>query len=158
MDMQPNEKQCQIHRERGIRYYDSENYRSAIAEFKEALHHNPRDPKSWKFLAIIYGAAGHFEPAVSFAQKAVREDYEDMESWVTLMNLFSKIGGSYLHLTLEQFALAKDLGESADVYYLAGNAYYRLGDESRAYPCYKKAIELNPKHVYANREIKACNV
>ena len=154
--MLPSEEQCIIHRERALRLFDECRVKDALLELKESLKHDMRDAPSLRLLAMIFGEAGYHEPAASYAQRAVAEDYNNLEGWLTLITLYAKIGGSYFDLALEQVEMARSvLGEHAHLSYLEGNVYAQKGFKREAQTALNKALELQPDHPYAKHDIAA---
>ncbi len=150
----PNERQALIHRRRAGRLLEELRIKDAVTELEQAISHNPRDGKSWQMLAEIYGAAGFYEPAASYAQKCLAEDYMNTEAWVLLANIYCQLGGPYVDLAYEQLHNVPDQ-ENADVQYLLGNIYAQKGEKELAEQHLKKALELNPNHRYARHDLKA---
>lgn len=154
--MLPSEEQCIIHRERALRLFDECRIKDALLELKESLKHDMRDAPSLKLLAQIFGEAGYHEPAASYAQKAVAEDYQDLDGWLTLITLYAKIGGPYFELALEQVEMARSvLGDQAHLSYLEGNIYAQKGQNKEAQTALKKALELQPDHPFAKHDLAA---
>ncbi len=154
--MQPHEEQAIIHRNRGKRLAAECRMVEAIEELKLAVEQDPRDGKSWQLLAQLYGAAGYHEQAVSYAQKAVREDFTSMPAWVILINLYAQIGGPYFELALEQVELAKAINDGIpDIWYLEGNVLAQKGETAAAKECFQKCLEIHPKHPYAANDLAA---
>ena len=154
--MLPSEEQAAIHRDRAYRLFDECRVKDALLELKESLKHDTRDAASLRLLGQIFGEAGYHEPAISYAQRAVAEDYSNAESWMTLITLFARLGGRYLDLALEQTEMAKSvLGENADICYLEGNIYGQKGEKKIAVDCMQKALELQPDHSHATNDLKA---
>lgn len=154
--MIPNEEQCQLHRDRAFRLFEECRVKDALLEIKEALKHDARDSGSLRLLAQIFGEAGYHEPAVSYAQRAVAEDYSNLDGWLTLVTLYARLGGPYLDLALEQVDMAKSvLGDHAHLYYLEGNVYGQKKMIKEALHALSKAKELDPNHPYATADLKA---
>ena len=154
--MLPSEEQCAIHRDRAYRLFEECRVKDALLELKESLKHDTRDSASLRLLAQIFGEAGYHEPAVSYAQRAVAEDYSNLEGWLTLITLYARLSGPYLDLALEQVEMAKSvMGEHAHIYYLEGNVYGQKGDKKLAVECLKKAVQLEPGHPQATNDLKA---
>jgi tetratricopeptide (TPR) repeat protein len=155
MPILPNEQQAVIHAERAERLIEEGRYKDGIAELRLAISHDARNSKGWLLLGELYAMAGHHEPAASYLQKAVREDFSNMRGWVMLANNYCQIGGVYLELALEQIEAAMNIdGEVADLHYLKGNALAQLGDQKSAKACFEKAIQLQPGHPYATRDLQ----
>jgi tetratricopeptide (TPR) repeat protein len=102
--------------------------------------------------------AGQLEPAASYLQKAVREDYMNMRCWTKLANVYCLLGGPYLELALEQIEMGLGIDANyADLLYLKGNVLAQLGDYNQAAECLQKAVDLQPGHPYADRDLVAVN-
>lgn len=156
--MLPNEEQCKIHRDRAFRLFDECRIKDALLELKESLKHDARDAPSLRLLAQIFGEAGYHEPAVSYAQRAVAEDYSNLDGWLTLVTLYARLGGPYLDLALEQVDMAKSvLGDQAHLFYLEGNVYGQKKQAKEAISSFKRALELDPNHPYAGSDLRAIN-
>lgn len=154
--MLPSEEQCIIHRERALRLFDECRVKDALLELKESLKHDMRDAPSLRLLAQIFGEAGYHEPAASYAQRAVAEDYMNVEGWLTLITLYAKIGGPYFSLALEQVDMARSvLGDDADLFYLEGSIYAQKGQLKEAQTSFRKALELKPDHPFAKHDLTA---
>ncbi len=154
--MLPSEEQCIIHRERALRLFDECRVKDALLELKESLKHDMRDAASLRLLAQIFGEAGYHEPAASYAQKAVAEDYMNLDGWLTLITIYAKIGGPYFNLALEQVDMARSvLGEQAHLCYLEGSIYAQKGQSKEAQTSFKKALEIQPDHPFAKHDLSA---
>jgi tetratricopeptide (TPR) repeat protein len=154
--MLPSEEQCVIHRERALRLFDECRVKDALLELKESLKHDMRDAPSLRLLAQIFGEAGYHEPAASYAQKAVAEDYSNLDGWLTLITIYAKIGGAYFDLALEQVDMARSvLGDHAHLSYLEGNIYAQKGQGKEAEVALKKALDLQPDHPFARHDLAA---
>lgn len=154
--MLPSEEQCVLHRDRAYRLFDECRVKDALMELKESLKHDGRDAPSLRLLAQIFGEAGYHEPAVSYAQRAVAEDYNNLDGWLTLVTLYARLGGLYLDLALEQVEMAKSvLGDHAHLLYLEGNIYAQKGETKLAREYLKKALDLQPDHPQANTDYKS---
>ena len=154
--MLPNEEQCFIHRDRAYRLFEECRVKDALLELKESLKHDGRDAASLRLLGQIFGEAGYHEPAVSYAQRAVAEDYSNLDGWLTLITLYARLGGPYFDLALEQVEMAKSvLGDHAHLFYLEANVYGQKGELKTAKETLKKALELDPNHIQAANDMKA---
>ena len=154
--MLPSEEQCIIHRERALRLFDECRVKDALLELKESLKHDMRDAASLRLLAQIFGEAGYHEPAASYAQRAVAEDYMNVDGWLTLITIYAKLGGPYFALALEQVGMARSvLGEHAHFSYLEGSVYAQKGQTKEAQTAFRKALELQPDHPFAKHDLAA---
>lgn len=154
--MLPSEEQCIIHRDRAYRLFEECRVKDALLELKESLKHDTRDAPSLRLLAQIFGEAGYHEPAVSYAQRAVAEDYSNLDGWLTLITLYARLGGYYFDLALEQVEMARSvLGDNAHLSYLEGNIQGQRGQNHLARRCFEKALELQADHSQAQNDLKA---
>lgn len=154
--MVPNPEQAEIHRERAYRLFEECRIKDALLELKESLKHDGRDAPSLRLLAQIFGEAGYHEPAVSYAQRGVSEDYYNLDGWITLITLYARLGGPFLDLGLEQVEMARSvIGDHPHLSYLEGNIYGQKGDNKVAAECFKKALELDAGHHHAANDLKA---
>lgn len=154
--MLPSEEQCAIHRDRALRLFDECRVKDALLELKESLKHDMRDAASLRLLAQIFGEAGYHEPAASYAQRAVAEDYSSLDGWLTLITIYAKIGGPFFELALEQVEMARSvLGDHAHLCYLEGNIYAQKGQAREAQAALRKALEMQPDHPFAKHDLAA---
>jgi len=152
----PNEQQAIIHADRAQRLVSEGRFNDAIAELASSLGQDGRNAQAWLLLGELYAMAGHLEPAVSYLQKGVREDYSNIRAWTMLANAYCQVGGVYLELALEQLEQGLAVDDThADLHYLKGNVLGQLGDKARAIECLQKALQLQPKHPYAQRDLSA---
>lgn len=154
--MLPSEEQCAIHRDRAYRLFEENRVKDALLELKESLKHDARDSASLRLLAQIFGEAGYHEPAASYAQKAVAEDYFNLDGWLTLITLYARIGGPYFELALEQVEMARSvIGDHAHLAYLEGNIYAQKGMKKEAREAFQNALDQDPNHRYAKNDIQS---
>lgn len=158
--MLPSEEQCVIHRDRAYRLFEECRVKDALLELKESLKHDGRDAPSLRLLGQIFGEAGYHEPAASYAQKAVAEDYQNLDGWMTLITLYARIGVKrppYYDLALEQCEMARSVlgDEHAHLWYLQGNIYAQKGMKAEAADAFKKALAIDPDHGYAKNDLRA---
>lgn len=64
---------------------------SAIAELAARLREQPDDAAILHDLAVLYGQAGRVADALDFARRAVALDQNEMEAWLNLGNLESRL-------------------------------------------------------------------
>jgi len=152
----PSQKQARIHRERAVRLAEEGKVSEAIRELAEALRQDTREAGSWQLLGEIYGAAGYHEPAASYIQKCLQEDYANLPAWVALTNIYAQIGGPYLELAMEQVEAAFSFDpDNADLHYLKGSIQAQQGNVNMAKESFQKALTLKPGHPYAKHDLDA---
>lgn len=148
--MLPNEEQALIHADRAQRLVQEGRFSDAVNECIAALVHDARHAGACLLMAELQAMGGHLEPALSFASRAVREDYGNVRAWTMLANIYCQLGGVYLVLALEQIDMGLSLDpNNANLHYLKGNCHAQLGERNLARDAYKKALDQNPKHPFA---------
>lgn len=148
--MLPNEEQALIHADRAQRFVAEGRFPDAVAECVSAIKQDPRHAGALLLMAELQAMGGHLEPALSFASRAVREDYANVKSWTMLANIYCQLGGAYLVLALDQIEMGLSIDpESANLHYLKGNCHAQLGEKNLAKASLDKCLEINPKHPFA---------
>ena len=99
--MLPNEQQALIHADRAARLVQEGRFNDAIEECVQAIRQDPRHAGALLMMAELQAMGGHLEPALSFASRAVREDYGNARAWTMLANIYCQLGGVYLVLALD---------------------------------------------------------
>lgn len=148
--MLPNEQQAVIHAERAARLVQEGRFADAVAECVQAINQDPRHSQALLMMAELQAMGGHLEPALSFASRAVREDYQNVRAWTMLANIYCQLGGVYLVLALDQIDMGLSLDpNNANLHYLKGSCHAQLGERNLALQAYRKCLEANPKHPFA---------
>ena len=148
--MLPNEQQAEIHADRAQRLVREGKFTDAVEECISALTHDARHAGACLLMAELQAMGGHLEPALSFASRAVREDYANVRAWTMLANIYCQLGGVYLVLALDQIEMGLSIdADNANLHYLKGNCHAQLGEKNLAAASYARALELNPKHPFA---------
>ncbi len=157
--MLPNEEQALIHADRAQRLVSEGRFADAVAECISALKQDARHAGALLMMAELQAIGGHLEPALSFASRAVREDYTNVRAWTMLANIYCQLGGAYLVLALDQIEMGLSIDpESANLHYLKGNCHAQLGEKNLAKASLDKALEINPKHPFALYDSQALNL
>lgn len=77
---------------RGLSYYKTENYKSAVADFQEAiLLNHPNKGNTFWFLALSYEKLGYYYEAVDAYENAIRELQGNKETLLKLLYERSKV-------------------------------------------------------------------
>lgn len=148
--MLPTEQQAVIHAERAQRLVQEGRFADAVAECVSALLQDARNSVALLMMAELQAMGGHLEPALSFASRAVREDYQNVRAWTLLANIYCQLGGVYLVLALDQIDMGLSLDpNNANLHYLKGSCHAQLGERNLALAAYRKCLEANPKHPFA---------
>jgi tetratricopeptide (TPR) repeat protein len=128
------------------------NRKKAREYYEKALAEDAGHPLALRGLAVLDIEAGLYEDAIERLKKALKRDDINGLSWFFL-------GVSHLRLRKEKEALEcahkaiTCLGTASLGYDLAGRAYMRLSDFSRAIGAFEKAVQLNPKDTKAKNHL-----
>jgi len=126
------------------RKYDLATNRNKAREcYEKALADDAQYSPALRALAVLDFEAGLYQNAVERLEKALDRDAGDGLSWYF-------IGVSHLRLRNEEEALrcayktARCFGAASLGYDLAGRAFMRLGDYSKAIEAFETSVRLNP--------------
>ena len=135
------------------RKYDLATDRKKAREYYEkALAQDDGYSPALRALAVLDIEAGLYDDAAKRLEKALNHDSSDGLSWFFL-------GVSYLRDKRENEALrcafqaARCFGTTSLGYDLAGRAYMRLKDCSKAAEAFEKAVQLNPRDTLAKNHL-----
>jgi tetratricopeptide (TPR) repeat protein len=119
------------------------NRNKAREYYEEALADDAQYSPALRALAVLDFEAGLYEKAIQRLEKALDRDPADGLSWYF-------IGVSHLRLRNEKEALrcaykaGRCFGTASLGYDLAGRAFMRLGDYSKAVEAFETSVRLNP--------------
>jgi tetratricopeptide (TPR) repeat protein len=132
------------------RKYDLATNRNKAREcYEKALADDAQYSPALRALAVLDFEAGLYQNAVERLEKALDRDASDGLSWYFL-------GVSHLRLRNEKEALrcaykaGRCFGAASLGYDLAGRAFMRLGDYSKAVEAFETSVRLNPGDAEAN--------
>jgi tetratricopeptide (TPR) repeat protein len=135
------------------RKYDLATDRKKAREYYEkALAQDDGYSPALRALAVLDIEAGLYDDAAKRLEKALNHDSSDGLSWFFL-------GVSYLRDKRENEALrcafqaTRCFGTASLGYDLAGRAYMRLKDYSKAAEAFEKAVQLNPRDTLARNHL-----
>jgi tetratricopeptide (TPR) repeat protein len=137
---------------KGRKYDLATNRKKASEYYEKVLAEDGQHLPSLRGLAVLDIEAGLYEDAVGRLEKALNRDAGDGLSWYFL-------GASHLRLRSERQALrcayqaVRYFGTAPLGYDLAGRAYMRLGDYSKAVEAFEKAVRLNPRDTKAHNHL-----
>jgi len=129
---------------KGRKFDLATNREKARVYYEKALAEDAGYAPALRNLAVLDIEAGLYEDAMQRLQKAVRRDSTDGLAWFFL-------GVSHLRLKNETESLkcaykaTRCLGTASLGYDLAGRAYMRLRDYSKAVAAFERAARLNPR-------------
>jgi len=137
---------------KGRKYDLATNRKRAREYYEKALAEDAQYSPALRALAVLDIEAGLYENAIGQLEKALDRDAADGLSWYFL-------GVSHLRLSNEAEALrcaykaAKCFGAASLGYDLAGRAYMRLADHSKAVEAFEIAVRLNPTDTKAKNHL-----
>lgn len=113
----PNERNPELLKDRGIRFFKAKNYDAAINVFSEAISLNPSLPQLFSNRAASYLARGNLEPCISDCCRALELYYP---------------------------AVSANQTPRAKVFARRGAAYVKIGELGLAVQDYEEAVKLLP--------------
>ena len=137
---------------KGLKYNLATNRKKAREYYEKTLAEDSGYSPALRELAVLDIEAGLYENAASRLEKALNREPTDGLSWY-----FS--GVSHLQLRNKKEALrcayraVRCFGTTSLGYDLAGRAYMRLNEHSKAVEALEKAMRLNPKDTKANNHL-----
>ena len=137
---------------KGQKFDLATNRKKAREYYEKALAEDAGYPLALRGLAILDIEAGLYEDAIERLEKALTREESDGLSWFFL-------GVSHLRSRNEKEALrcahktTTCSGTASGGYDLAGRAYMRLGDYTKAIKAFEKAVQLNPKDTKAKNHL-----
>ena len=126
----------------GFRHLESGNYELAAQAFNDAIEEQPNDPTGYVNLGTLLQSMGDADRALRFYDKALTID-------PTFASAHYAKGALYFSADLlveaeESLRLALLHGlDDADLHFMLGLTYQKLGDPVRGIPRLKQATELN---------------
>ncbi|MFZ2145800.1 MAG: DUF5107 domain-containing protein [Sedimentisphaerales bacterium] len=135
---------------KGRKYDLATNRKKAREYYEKALAEDARYSPALQALAVLDIEAGLYEKAIPRLKTALSRDDNDGLSWFFLGLSHFRRGGSRTDLTDRNETLrcaykaVRCPGTASLGYDLAGRAYMRSGDYSKAVEAFEKAVQLNP--------------
>jgi len=129
--------------DRGIAYDDLGDPRSAIADYTEALHSEPRYFEAYYDRGLARERLGDNQNAIADYSAAIRVR-PDPDAYFNRGQLYSKAGET--RSAIADFSEVLRLTpKRADAYYYRAMAYRQIGEINRATSDFEAAFRLNPK-------------
>ena len=128
----------------GMGYKELEDYKKAIACFKNAEAHMVKTNATFYIAAgIAYGEDGQYQKAIEELQKAIDLDTSGYDAYNNIGLYYSRTGN--FSMSFQMLNKAIQLNPNDDhAYYNMGNTYAAMNDFTNALTFYKKALSLNP--------------
>ena len=156
-DMVSDSKESRLE---GNRLYSAGSYAEAVGAFKNAIRSDPRDYKSHYGLAVSYDALKDYHQAVG-AYKATLDvmtrtlaGQEDHAFRAKVVDSLGSCIARSDQREIETASMVKEAGESrkAEDSFILAKLYAYSGDADSAMDAYNRALVLEPKSFYINKE------
>ena len=129
------------------------NLKEAILEFKNIIKEKPDIPVLYYNLGVITEKLGNFDEAEENYKKALNLTPNYIEPRIRLGELYYKKGQYSQAQDFFEMIIDAGLG-NAEILLKLGNIYYKMGRNAKAIEKWKKALELEPSHEIARKNIE----
>ncbi len=148
-----DEENDEVYYQLGICNYHIKSFQDAIAHFKRAIAIKPQESRYYFGLGCAYDDMGSVKNAKSAFFDAINIDPMNAEARIAYAITLTK--ELEYAKSIEQFLeVLKYIPDDADTHYNLALAYELVGDVERAIKYYRKALELNNKHVEAKHNLE----
>lgn len=130
--------------DKGIDYFDQNNYQKAIECYKKAIELNPKYAYAWNGLGVAYGNLGNHKKEIEYCQKAIELNPKLSLAWNNLGVAYDKLGNTQKGIEYYQKAIALS-PDFAAAWTNLGGVFFTQGYYQKAKEHFQRAIELNPK-------------
>jgi Flp pilus assembly protein TadD len=130
--------------EKGMEYFQAENYEQALVNFKKLLEIIPRHPYSLYFTGLIHGLGGEVELAIDFLGRAIAIKGDEPEFYDRLGLLLYNEGKAEKAAGL--FKKALELEPRAVYYHNLGRSLLKMNLPEAAAENFREAIRLEPEN------------
>lgn len=142
----------------GIAYDDANMPTESEKAFKKAIELDPKNPPAYNAMGSLYHRTGNYKDAIRAYQKAHKMQPEYGQPVYNLGLAYSKTGDfdkaiqmyKYLLADGSEFMVKPPLEQ---IYFNLGIAYGRKGDLDRAIDSFQDALDVDPEHVTALKNI-----
>lgn len=144
-----NPKDAEAHFHLGILYLEDNNSDQFIEHMKKTISLNPLYVKAYNGLAWIYTVKGEYDLAKQILEVAQTRNSKDESVY---FNHAILLGGHFKDKwenVVSDMNHAIGLNPREEYYFILGTAYLHLERYVEARTAARKALELNPKNVYA---------
>ncbi len=131
------------HYELGVSYLNENNIQPAFVEFQKALEYNSRNKEALDAIGLIYFLKLEDYPkAVTYFERALKEDKNYAEAWNHLGSAYEKTGRYPEAAEAYKTALANPFYKSAEkAFYNLGRTYYRMRRYDASLEAYKESVK-----------------
>ena len=140
--------------EKGVKFYESGNYKEALNAFNKAIQLNPQYAAAYNNRGVAYGKLGNYQQAINDYNKAIQLNPQYAIAYYNRGNVYHKLGN--YQQAINDLNNTIQLNPQLTVaYYNRGIAYDKLGNYQQAINDFNKTIELNPQFAkaYNNRAV-----
>lgn len=140
----------------GLAAIQNQDYPSAIERYEKLVPEKEfsQHKEAMVFLPQLYLSAQDTTKALEYAAKAAEEYPEDNDAAIQNIELNLITGNEDKIISDIEEQIAKD-GDNKALHYYLGIAYSSAGDNEKAIEAYKKAVEIDPDYVEANKNASA---
>jgi tetratricopeptide (TPR) repeat protein len=139
---------ARAHNNLGHVYYQREDHKNAIHEYRIALTLNPGYSLAANNLASLLAAGGDSEDAVHIFQSIIFNDPRYLDPYINLAQIYQQQGDMVSAFKVYQAALRLDQ-QSPALHLGLGNYHQLMGRYDLAKREFQRAIWLNPRNVQA---------
>ncbi len=132
-----------IYVERGILYFEKNEYDNAISDFNNAILINPVEEVCYFYLGLIYKEMSDYEKAEFYFKKALRINNNNNSTYMELANIYHLKDEYEKAIKFYSKSISKG-GKKAEVFYLRSFSYLKLGKLKKAIADLTTAIKLKP--------------
>jgi serine/threonine protein kinase/tetratricopeptide (TPR) repeat protein len=131
-----------VHHNLGVALYEKGQLDEAIAEHREAIRLKKGFVEAHFNLGNALQAKGKLDEAIAEFREAIRLKGDYSEARFNLGNALQAKG-----------QLDDAITEQCEAHLILGNALFGKGKMDEAIACYRKVLELDPKHAWAHRAV-----
>lgn len=143
--------------DKGITFFNSGNFKDAIAQFERALEVKPDFQEALENLASAYYRADQYEKAIRTAQKAVEINPQSPQMVKLISVAYSKLGDENKALEYqEKLKSFPDTEFSAEELYNMGVVEANRGNDGEAAKYFEKAALAKPDFALAHYHLGLC--
>jgi tetratricopeptide (TPR) repeat protein len=137
--------------EKGLKFYESGNFKKALNPFNKAIQLNPQYAEAYIGRGAAYADLGNFRQAIDDFNKAIKLKPQAIVSYSHRGHAYYWLG-NYQQTINDNSKIIELNPHVADAYIMRGLAYDKLGNYQRAIDDFRKATQLEPRD--ANTYIK----
>ncbi len=129
----------------GIAAYKAQDNAQAIADFKQAVEHDPKLYQAWAALSVAYFQDGNYQETVDAAEKAIALGSTNEVMLRARWEAYDKLGDKdKAAAALEDMKKAANAAAEAKNIYNQGVELFKTGDKEEALAKFQDAANLDP--------------